>query len=75
MLERSTYWRTLRVTAWVLRFVSNCKARRNKLKKTAGPLVTEEITTARNCEKLLGKASPESRRSMSTIAGMEVGQR
>ena len=28
-----------------------------------------------DCEKLLGKASPESRRSMSSIAGMEVGQR
>ena len=48
LLERSTYWRTMRVTAWVLRFTNNCKARRNKFKKTSGPLVTEEITTARN---------------------------
>ena len=48
LLERSTYWRTVRVTAWVLRFISNCKARRNKLKKKSGPLVTEEIATARN---------------------------
>ena len=49
LLERSNYWRTIRVTAWVLRFISNCRARKNKLKKTSGPLVTEEINTARNC--------------------------
>ena len=49
LLERTNYWRTIRVTAWVLRFISNCRARKNKLKKTSGPLVTEEINTARNC--------------------------
>ena len=27
VLERSTYWRTMGVTAWVLRFIRNCKAR------------------------------------------------
>ena len=47
LLERSTYWGTMRVTAWVLRFIRNCKAR-NKSKKMSGPLVTEEITTARD---------------------------
>ena len=47
LLERGAYWRTMRVTAWMLRFISNCKARRNKLKRRSGPLVTEEITTAR----------------------------
>ena len=35
------------MTAWMLRFISNCKARRNKLKRRSGPLVTEEITTGR----------------------------
>ena len=45
LLERSTYWRTMRVTAWVLRFIRNCKAR-SKSKKMSGPLVTEEITAA-----------------------------
>ena len=45
LLERSTYWRTMRVTAWVLRFIRNCKAR-SKSKEMSGPLVTEEITTA-----------------------------
>ena len=47
LLERGAYWRTMRVTAWMLRFISNCKARRNKLKRRSGPSVTEEITTAR----------------------------
>ena len=32
VLERSTYWRTMGVTAWVLRFIRNCKAR-SKSKK------------------------------------------
>ena len=44
MLERSIYWRTMRVTAWVLRFIRNCKAR-SKSKKMSGSLVTDEITT------------------------------
>ena len=35
------------VTSWMLRFISNCKARRNKLKRRSGPLVTDEITTGR----------------------------
>ena len=38
----------MRVTAWVLRYYSNCKARRHKLKTMAGSLVAEEITTACN---------------------------
>ena len=46
--ERSTFWQTMRVIERVLRFINNCKARRNKFKKASGPLVTEEITTARN---------------------------
>ena len=39
VLERSTYWRTMGVTAWVLRFIRNCKAR-SKSKKMSGLLVT-----------------------------------
>ena len=31
----------------MLRFISNCKTRRNKLKRKSGPLVTKEITTVR----------------------------
>ena len=33
--------------AWMLRYISNCKARRNKLKRKSGPLAIEEITTVR----------------------------
>ena len=47
LLERGAYRQTMRVMAWMLRFISNCKARSNKLKRRSGPLVTEEITTAR----------------------------
>ena len=36
----------MRVTAWALIFIHNCKARRKKFKKTSRPLVTEEIATA-----------------------------
>ena len=47
LLERGAYWRSMGVTAWMLRFISNCKARKNKLKRGSGPLVTKVITTAR----------------------------
>jgi hypothetical protein len=48
LLERNTYWRTLRVTAWALRFLNNCLAKIRRSKKKSGPLVTEEIIAARN---------------------------
>ena len=48
LLDRSTYWRTLRVTVWALRFIGNCQARRKTLKKITGQLGTEEITISRN---------------------------
>ena len=37
LLNRSSYWRTLRVTAWMLRFVSNCRTK-SKKKRKIGPL-------------------------------------
>ena len=46
LLNRSSYWRTLRVTAWMLRFVSNCRTK-SKKKRKIGPLNTEEILNAR----------------------------
>ena len=49
LLERNSYWRTLRVTAWCLRFKHNCLAKGQKLKRNKGPLQTEEIENARNC--------------------------
>lgn len=48
LLERSSYWRTLRVTAWALRFLHNCLAKRRKEKRKSGPIGNEEIMKARN---------------------------
>lgn len=48
LLERSSYWKTLRVTAWCLRFKQNCLAKGQKSKRKSGPLQTEEIENARN---------------------------
>lgn len=57
LLERSAYCQTIRVTAWVLRFISDCKVERNNLKKISDPLVTKGISTAINClVKLVQKA-------------------
>ena len=48
LLERNTYWKTLRTTAWGLRFVKNCLAKVKKGKPTKGQLTTEEILNARD---------------------------
>ena len=48
LLERSSYWRTLRVTSWALRFVNNCLAKIRKGKKKSGPIGNDEITAARS---------------------------
>ena len=48
LLERQSYWRTLRTTSWCLRFVRNCIAKKRKEKLTRGPLATEKIINARN---------------------------
>ena len=48
LLLRTPYWGTLRVTAWILRFVQNCQARKKKLERKKGPLCTEEILRARD---------------------------
>ena len=45
---RRPYWSTLIATASARRFIHNCLAKREKLKKRSGPLQTEEIITARN---------------------------
>ena len=47
LLERKSYWTTLRVTAWALIFINNCKAKVNKTKSIGGPLTTEEIQQSR----------------------------
>ena len=47
LLSRSTYWRTLRITAWVLRFKTKSLAKLNKIKKKSGPLYTKELAKAK----------------------------
>ena len=41
LLSKLTYWRTLRVCAWMMRFARN--ARTSKANRKRGPLTTEEI--------------------------------
>ena len=41
LLAKLTYWRTLRVCAWMMRFIRN--ARTSKSNRAGGPLTTEEI--------------------------------
>ena len=48
LLERQSYWRTLRTTSWCLRFMRNCIAKKRKERLTKGPLTTEEINRARD---------------------------
>ena len=48
LLERKSYWKTLRITSWILRFMNNCKDKAKNEKGTIGPLQTEEILRARN---------------------------
>ena len=41
LLAKLTYWRTLRVCAWMMRFIRN--TRTSKPNRAGGPLTTEEI--------------------------------
>ena len=49
LLVRRTYWNTIRITAWILRFVYNLRAKKSRTKKRRGPLTTDEILEAQNC--------------------------
>ena len=40
VLERHTFWRTIRISAWVMRFLQNC--RNKKWNRVSGPLTTAE---------------------------------
>ena len=48
LLERSSNWKTLRVTTWCLRFKHNCLVKIQKLKRVKGTLQAEEIENAKN---------------------------
>ena len=45
LLEKSTYWKTMRICAWIMRFVHNVRSR--KTGRLKGPLTTEETNKAR----------------------------
>ncbi|XP_028513627.1 uncharacterized protein LOC114574649 [Exaiptasia diaphana] len=44
-LEKYTYWKTMRITAWALRFLNNCRAKTTRGKDIM-PLTTKEINRA-----------------------------
>ncbi|XP_074629542.1 uncharacterized protein LOC141887151 [Acropora palmata] len=48
LLDRSKLWRTLRVTAWALRFEHTLLTKRHKTKKRTGSLTTEELSYAKD---------------------------
>ncbi|KAK3749831.1 hypothetical protein QZH41_004612 [Actinostola sp. cb2023] len=45
LLQRSDYWRAMRVCGWVMRFIQTARA--TKAHRVRGPLTTREIETAR----------------------------
>ena len=47
LLSRSTYWRVLQITAWVLRFKTNSLTKLRKIKRKSGPLCAEELAEAK----------------------------
>ena len=44
LLEKSSQWRTIRVTTWILRFIQNSRAK--KTKRLGGPLTADETKKA-----------------------------
>lgn len=43
----SSFTRLLRVTAWLIRFSRNCRARKNELNRITGPLSVQELNQAK----------------------------
>ena len=48
LLARRSYWSTIRIVAWALRYADNSLAKRKGQKKRSGPLTTVEMITTRN---------------------------
>ena len=44
LLEKSSYWKTMRICAWIMRFVHNIRSK--KIGRLKGPLTTEETNKA-----------------------------
>ena len=47
LLSRNEFWRTLRVTAWALRFLHNATVNHRAEHRRTDPLIAEEITSAK----------------------------
>ena len=45
LLEKSNYWKTMRICAWIMRFAHNVRSK--KIGRLKGPLTTEETNKAR----------------------------
>ena len=44
ILNKQSFWKTMRVTAWIMRFAQNCKQKKSE--RLAGPLTTSETDKA-----------------------------
>ena len=42
LLQKHTFWKSVRILGWITRFVNNCKAKLAKTVKQSGPLTTTE---------------------------------
>ena len=40
VLEKHTFWRVIRISAWVMRFLQNCQSKKSN--RVSGPLTTAE---------------------------------
>ena len=49
LLGKNSYWKTMRITAWALRFLHNFQRKHRGREKERGPLTTEEIANASTC--------------------------
>lgn len=64
LLTRKTYWQTIRITAWALRFVHNSRAKKTGIAKLKGPLTNDEITRSKTIwVKKVQQEIPEDRES------------
>ena len=41
ILEKHSYWKSMRITTWIARFIHNCTSKKSE--RLSGPLTTEEI--------------------------------
>lgn len=48
LIYKYSFWKTMRVTGWIRRFIRNCKAKHKDQKKT-GPLTTQETEQSKLC--------------------------